>query len=143
MKRLKYISRLVGRMTEDDMLQLANVSKRNNEAADVTGALIKLGHFFFQVLEGPEAAVDETFARIATDPRHESIVIVGEPEHADHRLFDGWAMRVENLDPRAEQRLADVNAVLETALLLRNQSDELALVAQRSLLRELSQRPRT
>jgi hypothetical protein len=48
--------------------------RRNNEEAEVTGALLATNHSFAQVLEGERATVQSTFDRIANDPRHAGIV---------------------------------------------------------------------
>ena len=135
-KRLKYISRETRPLGDDDLARIAVASQRNNAKAEVTGALVKVGQYFFQVLEGPAEAVDATLRRIEQDERHRDLVIVGAPEHVEHRLFGEWAMRVEVLDTQAERRLEPLGAILDSVLELRRRSDELARVLQRAVLHE-------
>ena len=47
---------------------------------------------YFQFLEGPALAVDETVNRIKLDTRHEQIYKVKE-DTTNRRLFASWAMR--------------------------------------------------
>lgn len=67
-------------------------ARRLNPANDVTGALICRADLYLQLLEGPEAAVEATFARIARDDRHLEVQrLASRP--IDTRLFPDWAMR--------------------------------------------------
>lgn len=52
---------------------LLEVSRRNNAATGVTGALLYSDHWFAQYLEGAPEDVEATFARIAADTTHHSI----------------------------------------------------------------------
>ncbi len=67
-------------------------ARRNNSRDDVTGALICRADAYLQLIEGPEAAIRGTYARIASDNRHIDVTFLfGEP--VTDRLFPGWAMR--------------------------------------------------
>ena len=67
-------------------------ARRCNGRDDITGALICRADAYLQLLEGPEAAVDAAFSRIAKDDRHAEIVrLTREP--AAGRLFPAWSMR--------------------------------------------------
>lgn len=50
-----------------------------------------------QVLEGDEAAVCRTFARIASDPRHQGLITMLRGE-IQERQFPKFSMRVEQID---------------------------------------------
>ena len=67
-------------------------SRRNNLRDDVTGALICRADVYLQLLEGPEAAIRATYARIVADNRHLDARLLFE-DTATERLFPGWAMR--------------------------------------------------
>ena len=77
---------------DDGMLNgILSISRRNNVRDGMTGALVCRRDIYLQLLEGPEAAVEATYARIARDDRHLAIVrLVSEPVGA--RLFPDWAM---------------------------------------------------
>ncbi len=66
-------------------------ARRNNRRDGLTGALICRADLYLQLLEGPAAAVDAAFARIARDDRHLDV----EPlvsEAVETRLFPAWDM---------------------------------------------------
>ncbi|GAA4035636.1 hypothetical protein GCM10022409_20460 [Hymenobacter glaciei] len=44
-----------------------------NYSEGIGGLLLRAGSQFLEVLEGPEAAVAELYARIAADPRHQAV----------------------------------------------------------------------
>ena len=69
-------------------------SRRNNAAAGVTGLLVSGGRRFLQALEGPDAAVLATYARIHADPRHHALVLLGST-HIEARAFGDWSMGFE------------------------------------------------
>ena len=69
-------------------------ARRCNTRDGITGALICRDDLFLQLLEGPETAVEATFARIAADDRHIEVRqltrrMIGEND----RMFAAWAMR--------------------------------------------------
>lgn len=67
-------------------------ARRNNIRDNITGALICREDLFVQLLEGPSAKVEDTFARIARDDRHTEVVTLVSSE-TEARLFPEWAMR--------------------------------------------------
>lgn len=71
--------------------QILAVSRRNNTAAGVTGALMFNQGCFAQVLEGPRATVERTFERIQRDPRHSDVVLL-QFGTVERRAFPGWSM---------------------------------------------------
>ena len=67
-------------------------ARRNNSRSALTGALIVRGDLYLQLLEGPEATVLATFARIQRDNRHLAVRLLSR-EAAAERLFPDWTMR--------------------------------------------------
>lgn len=66
-------------------------SRRNNARVAVSGALMFNSGCFAQVLEGPRAAIEQTFERIQQDPRHGDVSLLAfEPIAA--RNFEHWSM---------------------------------------------------
>ena len=57
-KRLTYVSKLNAILDEEEILEIGRISSLNNRKIDVTGVLISVRDYFFQVLEGEEAIVD-------------------------------------------------------------------------------------
>ena len=77
---------------DDGMLNgILSISRRNNARDGLTGALVCRRDIYLQLLEGPEAKVEATFARISGDDRHLAVKrLASEP--AKTRLFPDWAM---------------------------------------------------
>jgi hypothetical protein len=93
--RLAYCSKskLTGAATalQQDIQEILDVSRRNNHAASVTGALLFNAGFFAQVLEGDRDAIEQTFERITCDPRHaETMILQFEP--IKEVGFPDWSM---------------------------------------------------
>ena len=90
MKQLIYRSQPVG----FDTAMLAGIllsARRNNPRHDITGALICRSDMYLQLIEGPPAAIDSLYARIAADDRHGDVRLL-LTDDVDHRMFPDWAM---------------------------------------------------
>jgi len=89
--QLIYASRPFG--FDDAMLNgILMDARRNNVRHDITGMLISRADIYLQLLEGPPAAVEAAFARIARDHRHLEVKRLYSSADAQ-RLFPDWAMR--------------------------------------------------
>ncbi len=78
-----------------DLLTLNSIlqdARRKNRQCDITGALICRADAYLQMIEGPETAIRDTYARIASDKRHVDVKLLFS-ERVTDRLFPGWAMR--------------------------------------------------
>lgn len=93
--RVIYYSRncIVGPPAEVDIAidELLNVCRRENSRRGLTGALLFNRSCFAQVLEGPPAAVEATYRRIAQDKRHVNIELLANGS-LFQRSFPGWSM---------------------------------------------------
>jgi hypothetical protein len=67
-------------------------ARRCNKRDDITGALICRADVYLQFLEGPKAAIEATFSRIAKDNRHLNVVSLSHVP-VNERLFPQWSMR--------------------------------------------------
>ena len=73
----------------DDIL---TVSRFNNSRDDITGTLICRADMYLQLIEGPDAAIQATYARIIGDDRHLEVnQLVSRV--VTERMFPKWAMR--------------------------------------------------
>ena len=72
------------------------ISRENNNKTGLTGSLIYRSDLYFQFLEGPPDAVDDTFKRIKLDARHSDIQKIQE-NVTTRRLFASWAMREDSV----------------------------------------------
>ncbi len=89
--RAVYVSTASHDLADGELAAILDVSRRNNAARGITGALAYHDRIFIQVLEGPEAAVEALLATIAGDPRHTGMTVCGR-SRVDRRVFGGWAM---------------------------------------------------
>lgn len=77
---------------DDGMLNgILAISRRNNTRDGLTGALVCRRDIYLQLLEGPEAAVEATYARILGDDRHLAVTRLASVS-AEARIFPDWAM---------------------------------------------------
>ena len=83
---------------------LVKHSRQSNRAHEITGVLLHVGATFFQVLEGPRAAVDELYKKILVDPRHTGVTRIIY-ESIARRYFGDSSMSLSTLTP---QELASV-----------------------------------
>ncbi len=89
--QLIYSSRPFG-FDEADLNGILMSARRNNPKEAITGALICRHDLYLQLLEGPEAAVEARYHKIARDDRHLEVVKrVSRP--VTERMFPNWAMR--------------------------------------------------
>lgn len=94
--QIVYASSAAGLFRPDDLADILAVSRRNNARDGVTGALLYSGGNVLQALEGPEAAVEATYARVHADPRHHGVLMLYRGT-ADARSFPEWAMGLPSL----------------------------------------------
>src|SRR5262245_16169276 len=63
-------------LAREQIEQILLVSRRNNEAAEITGALLFSDTNFSQVLEGPRADVERLYEILNHDPRHKDLLLL-------------------------------------------------------------------
>ncbi len=89
--QLIYSSRPFG-FDESALNGILMIARRNNAHDAITGALICRHDLYLQLLEGPQAAVEARYHKIARDDRHLEVVKrVSRP--VTKRMFPTWAMR--------------------------------------------------
>ncbi|HYF65181.1 MAG TPA: BLUF domain-containing protein [Herpetosiphonaceae bacterium] len=114
MLRLVYISTARRAFEQSELLALLRNSQRNNARREITGILLYHHNQFFQVLEGPEEAVRAVYARIAEDPRHQTVTKLYEERPAE-RLFGDWTMGFLPAESLAPAERLDFTSILATA----------------------------
>lgn len=110
-----YVSVPVRRFPRAELVELLNVSRRNNARIGVTGMLLYKGGVFMQALEGPEAAVRALQERIGRDPRHRSVITVLE-DWTEERQFGDWMMGFRDLDDPTVRLTPGYSEFLNVAL---------------------------
>ncbi|MDF2991592.1 MAG: hypothetical protein K0S37_2106 [Microbacterium sp.] len=89
-----YVSSEAEPFDDGRLIELLTQSRRSNHAHDLTGMLLHRRGRFFQVLEGPEDAVDTLLEKIRADGRHRDVRVLLR-EAIDARRFDEWTMGYE------------------------------------------------
>ncbi len=101
MYQLIYISTATRLMVDGDVEAILAVSRRNNGRDGITGLLVHDGRRFLQALEGPQALVEATYARIRMDARHRAAVMLSARGTAG-REFGRWEMASQQAAPVRE-----------------------------------------
>jgi len=114
MKRLTYISKAAPHINSQALQEISQISSRNNQQQDITGILIFLGGYFYQVLEGESAKIDTLYAKIAKDERHTDLLCLKAEYPVKQRLFAEWSMNAINLDEQTGLVIEPVKTLLHT-----------------------------
>lgn len=97
MRRIIYCSRATEDISPDELVELLKLSRRNNEAAGLSGMLLYSSMSFLQVLDGESAPLESTYARILADSRHCDLRLLSDTEVAKP-LFPAWTMGFDHMD---------------------------------------------
>ena len=116
MKRITYISRWAGKLTDEDISSIGDVAVARNAQAGITGVLMSAKGLFFQVIEGPNGAIDTLFGIIRRDPRHRDLLCLKTELDLSARLFPDWSMRTVNLDRETGALLEPLRFLFRTLI---------------------------
>jgi hypothetical protein len=94
--QLIYASSAWQLLSEDEIMNILEVSRRNNAERGITGILLYKDGNFLQVLEGDEEAVTELYQTIERDQRHKGLILLARRKIAE-REFPDWSMGFVNL----------------------------------------------
>ena len=107
-----YASSAVTLFSQEELVTLLKICRKNNERNNITGMLLYKDGNFIQAIEGPEQAVTNLYRKIMQDTRHHSIIqlnnqLIGE------RQFPGWKMGFGDLNTPALKALDGFTDFLE------------------------------
>ena len=88
--QLLYLSHLVADVRYDVFAAICQVSRRRNAELALTGVLLFDGHRFCQLLEGPQASIEQVRQSIANDSRHEFMHVLVDRPHAGSTTPGVW-----------------------------------------------------
>ena len=109
--QLAYVSSPRDGITATDVDEIVKSSTRNNSEIGVTGLLIWRENQFFQVLEGPELAVDILLRHIREDSRHSNLKVIFR-KYITKRKFGSWSMGQATPSAKTGSDLKTLEAVL-------------------------------
>jgi class 3 adenylate cyclase len=113
-KRVMYVSTMHAHFTDEEITELGRLSSLNNNRLGLTGVLISVHDYFFQILEGPEAVLDQLLDKIRMDPRHRDLTILSVEYGLPERLFTDWGMRTVCLNEESGVLLQSIRMMLRT-----------------------------
>ena len=113
LRRLTYVSKLSVPLTQKEILEIGRKASLNNQKIDVTGILIGVGDYFFQILEGEEATVNQLVEKISRDPRHRDVTILSSEIGCEERLFSDWNMNAVTLNESNDLILIAIGLMLQ------------------------------
>jgi hypothetical protein len=125
-------------LKRSDVASIAAHAAARNALVQVTGILMASGQVFFQVLEGPTAAIDDVIGRIARDPRHCDLLVLGTETDPGARFFPNWSMRLVDLGDQADARLEPARALLAQVHDLRQRLSGATQALERAIIGELT-----
>lgn len=106
MIHLIYASSATQLMSQDELTELLKKAREKNASRDITGMLLYRNGNFVQVLEGPEAAVSDTFEVIKKDPRHHDVTLILK-RPIQKRDFAEWEMGFTGLKDKDLEGYSD------------------------------------
>lgn len=89
--RLIYASKITEGFSQQDITNILETARHQNNKHNLTGLLCFSHDLFLQCLEGPRTEVNVTYQRILNDPRHSNIILLDYDEIVE-REFDQWSM---------------------------------------------------
>lgn len=116
MLHLVYVSSAQELLTDEQILDILHVSRRNNERDGITGLLLYKGGNFIQALEGPAERVEALLERIEHDPRHKGMELLIREQHPE-RSFPNWSMGFYNLDMLSDEERLHASDFLDVGSL--------------------------
>lgn len=98
MKLIAYYSSQNNSFNDEQLKEIVNIAVKRNNENNITGMLLYANSCFFQVIEGPNEAVDSLYEIIQHDDRHNTITKALDQEITE-RAFADWSMGALKLDP--------------------------------------------
>ncbi len=90
-RQLVYISAATVPFGDDDLRDLLEKARANNQRQDISGMLVFHNGAFIQVLEGDGNAVDALYEKIDLDQRHTNTQVLLRNDVSE-RTFEAWSM---------------------------------------------------
>lgn len=113
MKRITYVSKMSAPLNEADIIELGRISSINNRKIDVTGILISVHDYFFQIIEGEQKTLDALLDKISKDKRHADLTILRAELDCESRIFSDWDMKTIDLSESKSLMQQAINIMLQ------------------------------
>ncbi len=103
MRRIIYCSQATYDLSPEELVELLEKSRRNNERDGLSGMLLYSSQSFLQMLEGEEEPLRSAYERLDRDSRHTNLRLLADVE-VTQEMFGDWSMGFEHVD---DEELAD------------------------------------
>lgn len=110
-----YASSATHLFSAEELAALLKKTCDRNSRDGVAGMLLYKDGNFMQALEGEEAVVTATLARLSRDPRHHDLIVLARGPVAQ-REFSDWSMAFSNLDLPGARSMPGYSEFLNTPL---------------------------
>lgn len=125
--KLTYRSYITEETSEDDINNIVESARKNNEKFSITGCLIIYKNIFFQYLEGPKASILDLYDILLKDPRHYDVKLLWKGLTIN-RLFESWSLAIvsekDELQAKVDGVLKNIN--IEKDLSIDDESQTMA-----------------
>ena len=91
LKQVIYVSEITD-ISSDSLTDIYDISQKNNSESGISGCLLIGSNSYLQLLEGPEASVENLYSKIKVDSRHKKVKKLFE-QHIEEKLFSSWSMK--------------------------------------------------
>ena len=109
MYRIIYLSSATTKFSNEEIISLLDLSRRNNEVNQITGLLLYSDGNFLQIIEGKKKALEALFEKISLDPRHKNIIKVFHGK-VPIRNYSIWKMAFSTIDKSFyKNNISDLN----------------------------------
>ncbi|CCH01094.1 Photoactivated adenylate cyclase subunit beta [Fibrella aestuarina BUZ 2] len=104
---ITYFSSAAESTTEHDIVDIVEFSRIKNARLNITGVLLYINGSIVQVLEGPQAALEDLYKSIQADVRHTNVrAVISQP--ISQRLFSHWYMGYETLSVQQYEEVQNI-----------------------------------
>lgn len=112
MLSILYVSSATKKFTKEELVELLRFSRERNEKEGITGMLLYKDGNIMQVIEGPDDAIHNLYARISKDPRHTDVTKLAE-EPIIERQFADWSMGFSDVGALSPEELKGYSPFLQ------------------------------
>ena len=91
LKQVIYVSEKTD-TSSDSLTDIYDISQKNNSESGISGCLLIGSNSYLQLLEGPDAAVENLYSKIKMDSRHKKVKKLFE-QHIEEKSFSSWSMK--------------------------------------------------
>lgn len=129
--QLVYISAANKEFSEQELQELLEKARVNNESIGVSGMLLFHQGSFIQALEGPQSTVENLYNKIGEDKRHTETRVLFRGDLKE-RSFDSWSMGFYRSSQSSSENLEGFHQFLKSGFRNDNEGDSSA--ARKALL---------